>query len=228
MRFYNIGHNTAYKRGMPEIYEIVSGITELGKCPLCGVSRREPSGDLKVCLGKTRATAWPDVIACGDYPCFVVSERFVDAMKQAGVRLELGRVDFVGPYESGLSMLEAPQYFWIDGKKHFGGRMDFDASGFVNVRFCKACGVRSDDISATYDRQHANPPPGLFIHYDESKGLDLFTTDLSPTAFFCTEKVYRAAKKGRLKNFRFEPVKQAVSNQVPPVSYGLGELGETK
>ncbi len=217
-QFYEIDHNTAYTRGVPEIYEIVDGLVDCGTCSTCGVSRREPSGDLRVRLGKTRAKFWPDAIACGEYPCFVVSERFVNAMRECGVRLELGgEVEFVEPNESGLSLDDAPQYYWIDGKQHFAARMNFEASGYVDVRFCPECGVRSDNISMTHRRQHADPPPGTVFDYDETSGLDLFTTDLAPTAFFCTEQVFECARRNKLTNLYFSPVEKGAIGE--PVKY---------
>lgn len=208
-KFYDISHNTAYERGMPEIQKIVVGMVDDGPCPTCGVSRRRPSGDLKVWLGKTRARLWPDLLACGDYPCFVISEKFLHAMQDCGIQIVLGgRVEFVGPNVSGLPLDDAPQYYWVDGSRSRAGKMDFEASGYVDVRFCPDCGVRSDDISQTYRRQHATPPPGQVFEYDESSGLDLFTTDLAPTAFFCTDRVVQCVKQHKLRNVAIRPVEQ--------------------
>ena len=210
-KFYDIKDNTSYKRGMPEIEEIVAGLEDRGPCPACGVGRRRPTGDLQVRLGKTRARLWPDLLACGDYPCFVISDRFATAMQDCGLQLRIGgRVEFVGPNETGLSLVDAPGYFWVDGNQSRAGKMDFEASGYVDVQFCPHCGVRSNDISRTYDRQHADPAPGQVFDYDESSGLDLFTTDLSPTAFFCTSRVYDCARKHRLVNIAFRPTEQGI------------------
>jgi hypothetical protein len=210
-RFYDISHNTAYKRGMPEIQEIVGGLVNRGPCPTCGVGRRRPTGNVQVRLGKTRARMWPDLLACGDYPCFVMSDRFVAAMHECGLQLRIGgRVEFVGPNVSGLSLEGAPEYFWADGNHSQAAKMDFDASGYVDVRFCPDCGVRSNDISLTYDRQHADPAPGQIFDYDDSSGLDLFTTDLAPTAFFCTSRVYDCARKHKLINIAFRPTEQGI------------------
>jgi len=218
MQFYDISHNTSYTPGVPEIEEIIKGIEDKGPCPVCGVSRRYPVGDPRVRLGKTRARFWPDAIACGDYPLFVVSERFVDAMRSCGIRLELGgTVRFVEPNRSGLSLDEAPQYYWIDGTRHFAATMDFEESGYVNVQFCSVCGARSEDIGRTYERQHADPPPGIVFDYDASSKLDLFTTDLAPTAFFCTEKVFDCARQHRLTNLYFSPVEKGAMGK--PMKY---------
>lgn len=209
--FYDISHNTAYKRGMPEIYEIVSGVVDTGNCPTCGVRRRLPSGDLQVRLGKTRARLWPDLLGCGDYPCFVISDRFLTAMKNCGSEVPLGgRIDFVGTNDTGISLDDAPEYFWVDGNQSRAGKMDFEASGYVDVQFCPDCGVRSNDISRTYDRQHADPVPGQIFDYDESSGFDLFTTDLAPTAFFCTSRFYGCARKHNLTNIAFRPTEQGL------------------
>lgn len=210
-RFFDVCHNTAYKRGMPEIESIVGGLADSGPCPTCGLRRRWPSGTLQVRLGGTRARMWPDLLGCGDYPCFVMSDRFVSAMHECGLQLRVGgRVEFVGPNETGLSLDDAPEYFWADGSQSQAGKFDFDASGYVNVRFCPACGARSNDISKTYDRQHADPVPGQVFSYDESSGLDLFTTDLSPTAFFCTSRVYECARKHKLINIAFRPTEEGL------------------
>ena len=143
--------------------------------------------------------------------------RFVDAMREDGVRLELGgTVEILEPAPVRLSLDDAPRYVWIDGRQHLAGRMDFEASGYVDVRFCEACGTRSDDVGATFDHQHATPPPTVF-DYDDSLGLDLFTTDLSLLAFFCTDRVLRCASRNKLANIRFSRIEEGV--HAKPIKY---------
>jgi len=48
-------------------------------------------------------------------------------------------------------------------------------------------------------------------------GAQLFTTDLSPCVFFCTEAVVDCARKKKLTNFRFVPVEEGAN----PKSKGL-------
>ena len=86
--------------------------------------------------------------------------------------------------------------------------MDFDASGYVDVRFCGICANRTDDISLTFNRQRADPPPPTVFEYDEKTGHDLFTTDLSPCAFFCTDRVLEIVKKYKLTNIAFYPCEE--------------------
>lgn len=210
MRFFSIRDDTSYRRQMPVIYKILVGLTDFGLCPECGATRRDPSGDLRVKLADDRARIWPDLIACGDYPCFVASGRFIDAMRESKFRIELGgSVEFLEPIVNGLSLDDSPGYFWLDGRRgHQGGKMDFDASGYVDVRFCSVCANRTDDISLTYDRRSAEPPPPTVFEYDKGAGHDIFTTDLSPCAFFCTERVLEAVKKHGLTNIAFYPCEE--------------------
>lgn len=211
MRFYEVSHNNAYNQGMPEIYKIVDGFVDSGSCSVCGKHTGYPAGDLKVQMGKTRGRIWPDIIACGSYPCLVVSHQFVNAMRKESIRLVIGgAVLIVHSVENGISLGDAPPYYWIDGKPHLAGKMDFEASGYVDVKFCPMCGNRSDNISLTYDRRHAKPPPPYVFNYDEAKGFDLFTTDLAPSAFFCTDSVYECAKNNKLTNLSFCPTEQGV------------------
>ena len=50
-------------------------------------------------------------LGSGDYPCFVASQRFLDAMREDGVRVDLGgRVEMLEPVENGLSLDDAPAY----------------------------------------------------------------------------------------------------------------------
>ena len=96
MRFFSIRDDTSYRRQMPVVCEIMVGIPDYGPCPKCGINMRDPTGDLLVTLSDDRARIWPDLIACGDYPCFVASGRFVDAMRESSIRIEIaGRVEFM-------------------------------------------------------------------------------------------------------------------------------------
>ena len=211
MRFYWLTDYTVYQRRvMPYISTILEGYPDLGPCPECYEVMGHLTGDLLVKLAEDPAVVWPDLFECEEYRCFIVSQRFVDAMRASNIRIEPGgRVEFEGPIENGLSLDDAPEYFWLDGREgHLAGRMDFDASGYVDVRFCKVCGDRTDDHELTKKRHDADPPPPFVFDYDASTGHDLFTTDLSPIVFFCTDRVLETVKKYKLTNIQFFPVEE--------------------
>ena len=201
--FFSITHNSFYHRGLPWIQSIVAGFQTGPHCDECGADPYWPEGDLQAVLEKGRANKWPDVLGCGAYPLLVVSSRVLEAWdtERIGV-FPTGRVTLLPPFPKGLEGTESPVYYWLDGGRMFGARMDFDASGFVDVRFCSTCGRRTDNISATYERQHSRVWPYKFVEGTWT-GLNLFTTDLSPAAYFCTELVVDCAAKHQHTNFRF-------------------------
>ena len=209
MGFYIVSDYTVFQRGvMPYISTILEGYPDLGPCPECYEVMGQLTGDLRVELADSPAKVWPDVFECEEYRCFIVSQRFVDAMRANNIRIEPGgRVEFEGPIVNGLSLDDAPDYHWLDGReRHQAGKMDFDASGYVDVRFCKVCGNRSDDWKSSRRQREGDPTSPFVFDYDASIGHDLFTTDLSPIVFFCTDRVLETVKKCKLTNLQFFPV----------------------
>ncbi|HWS87602.1 MAG TPA: hypothetical protein VN282_11600 [Pyrinomonadaceae bacterium] len=214
MEFFSVGHNTFDTQGFPWADSILSGLEEGPPCGRCGVPLLGLTGDVEVSLRPRKGTAWPDVLGCGDYPLFIVSGRVLKAWREEGIgRPPHHRVFVVGDLPRGLRGTSPPDYYWLDGARVLGARMDFGASGFVGVRFCGACGNRTDNVAATYGRRREGRPyvfvPGSW------NGARLFTTDLSPAKFFCTDELIACARKHGLTNFRFVPVAEgdAVENK---------------
>lgn len=221
--FFNIGHNSYNARGFPWIDKIIAGFTQLSDCPQCGASRHEPLGDIQVTLEATKGRQWPDVLGCGAHPFFIVSARVIEAWRVetiASVPVG-GRVSFVPPLPEQLQSIEPPAYFWLDGEKMLGAKMAFNASGFLGMRVCPMCGRHIYDVGATYDRQRAGVCPYVFVE-GTWDGMNLFTTDLSPAMFFCTEAVMECARKHRHTNFRFTPVEAGNASW----SRGIDYLGK--
>jgi hypothetical protein len=207
MRLFTIADNSSFNRRMPVVQTIVEGIVLNGRCRVCTRHRRYPKGDLVVRLGSDRAKSWPDLMACGDYPCFVLSERFLAALENFGISVPLGgELSIAEPVRNGLSLDDAPRYFWLDGNACRAATMDFEASGFVNVNFCVGCEAFEYDISKTYDRTHETPPPGHHLTYDESTGHHIFTANMGPTYFFCTEKIIDCVVAHKLLNVAITPL----------------------
>lgn len=206
--FFAVRHNSFQNRGLPWIDRIRTGLQSDGLCPECEGIHNRPVGELQVSLERTKAKHWPDVLGSGEYPLLIVSNRVLEAWQTEGVGVfPSSRVTLLPPHPKGLESLEPPAYFWLDGGNMLGARMDFDASGFVDVCFCSTCGRRSDNIKATYSRQNSRVWPYTFVDGTWT-GQNLFTTDLSPAAFFCTQLVVDCAVKYRHTNFRFIPVEQ--------------------
>lgn len=208
MRFFSVRHNSFHKSGFPWINNIVSRLRHQETCKLCGSMRTRATGDICVTLSPKKGTKWPDVLGTGDIPMFIVSERVLEAWRREGIgEYPHYRVEILKPFPRTIKDLPPPNYYWIDGDKMCAALLDFKASGFVRVKFCSECGTRSDDISATHHRQHSKIWPYVFKP-ESWTGTNLFTTDLSPAYFFCTEAVLGCARKYKLTNIRFIPIEE--------------------
>jgi len=87
---------------------------------------------------------------CSDYPLFIASGRVLEAWREEGIgRPPSQRVFVVGDLPRRLRGSPPPDYYWLDGAQMLGARLDFEASGFVDIKFCGPCGNRTDDIAAT-------------------------------------------------------------------------------
>ena len=207
--------------GCAWIHSIEEGFTRLLPCHECGAARGDPTGELSVMMDPKRGVQWPgDVLGCGAYPLFVVSERVIEAWAIENIgQFPAHKVTIVGPLPRRLVGTEPPHYFWVDGEEIRGARMDFGKSGFVSVEFCPVCGVRSDDTSASYRKQHSSICPFSLIPGSWNE-THLFTTEPFANGVFLHRRGRQFATKHRLTNFRFVPVEQGAN----PTGRGLRYL----
>ena len=217
MNFYSISHNSFDGVYIPWIQSVVHGLFEREQCTVCGITPNEPDGDLDVRLEGKETRSWPDALGCGAYPLLVVSDRSLSAWRDDGIEAYVGgSINVVGPMPIGLSSTTMPAYQWIDGRRHRAATLDFEASGYIGVRFCPKCGNRTHNIRETYKRQQSGAWPYQLRERSWS-GKDLFTTDLSPTAFFCTRKVVDSIARAQLTNFRLVPLEEGADGE--PLDY---------
>ena len=218
IKFYSIEDRTFFTHGVPWIEEYISGVVNHGECGECGGLLDHGREEMVARLKRNRCRLWPDLIGSGHMLLMVMSELFVNALREEGMRVETGgRVTFAEPLRNCLSLSDAPSYFWIDGEQMRAASMDYEASGYVGTRNCSRCGRVSFDIRASYARLDEDPPPPIMFDYDESLGFDLFTTDFTPKRFFCTERVLECAKRHRLTNIAFSPVEAGLHAR--PIKY---------
>ncbi len=217
--FFQISDNSIGARGVPWIQSVNEGLQDSSPCHVCGVAGQDPVGELRVTMDPKKGSQWPDVLGCGAYPLLVVSERVLEAWTKEGVGTFPAQRVMIGlPLPKRIADVEPPPYFWVDGERMRGAELDFDKSGFVGVQFCPGCGIRSEDDSATYRKQHARVWPYTFVP-GSWNGANLFTTDLSPAAFFCTAAVVECAAKHGHANFRFVPVEQGTNPESKGIAY---------
>ncbi|MBI4559840.1 MAG: hypothetical protein HY706_19805 [Candidatus Hydrogenedentes bacterium] len=220
MQYYHVSDNSFYTRGFPWIQHITEGVTSLGECPVCTAMGWELSTEITATLRPDKGSRWPDVLGCGAIASpFIVSGKVLEAWRSEAIgEFPNGRVIIAEPFPKKLADTEPPDYFWLQGERMEGAKLDLEASGFVGVQYCPCCGAYSDDIEATYDRQHAQVCPYVFVP-GTWNGAHLFTTNLSDAAFFCTEAVLDCARKYRLTNFGFTPIEEGVAAGSKGVKY---------
>jgi hypothetical protein len=154
--FFSFYNNTLQKRGFPWISHLTEGF---GLSYFCKREKRSlyyATGEMVAQLEYNKGTKWSDVLGCGAFPFLIVSEKVIECCAKEGVgTFPIHEVKIATPFPKKLSGEIPPKYFWIDGVKLKGALIDFEASGFVGVKFCSECGVRTDDISKTFKNQYA-------------------------------------------------------------------------
>lgn len=201
--FFTVSHNSHHTRGWPWIASLPQGFGVTYHCRTEGRFLHYATGRMVALLERDKGVKWPDVLGCGAFPFLIVSGRVKAAWDEEGIgALPLEPLDLATPLPKKLLGTVPPAYYWVDGARLRGALLDFEACDLRGVRFCPECGTRTD----------SGPAPGARFSYVFREGtwtgLQLFTTDLSPTKFFGTQAVVDCARKHRLTNFRFVPVEE--------------------
>jgi hypothetical protein len=194
--FYEFGHNSFDTRGFTWAMSIYpkSGVY-YKKCPLCGSEEWYPLGDFDVLLeGGSR---YPDVLGCGPYPFLILSDKVINALRDANISC-------FHTYKVGIKELKSrskklyseipPQYYRveIDG----GCQIDLDKSSIKVISYCSECHHRV-----------TSPPvaEGFQMVSGSWDGSVLFRDPiLYPRVSFCTKKLMDIAHQYKFTNFRFE------------------------
>jgi hypothetical protein len=219
-QFFTISHNSFHKVGFPWISSLTEGFGQIYYCKTCDRSLHYASGQIAAILERHKGSKWSDILGCGAFPFFIVSGKVIESWEKEGIgSFPIHKVIIQSPLPKKLVGTAPPDYYWIDGGKLKGALMDFEASGFVDVKFCPECGTRTNNISATFKRQHSLEVCRYVFRPSSWNGLHLFTTDISDTAFFCTEAVVNCAKKYGLTNFRFIPIDEGINAESKGLTY---------
>ncbi len=211
MRLFSISDNSFDTRGFPWGEEIFGDIKWM-ECTACGRRGDDPVGAIEIKLERRKGSKWPDVLGVGHMTgLLIVSERVIEDWKQEGVgNFPCHRAVIRKPYPKKLECSVPPTYYWLDGEIMRGAKLDFEASGYVEVSHCPECNSLEYDVSATYDQQDSAVWPYVFIE-GTWNGTNIYTIDISDRRFFCTEKVIECAVKYGHTNFRFTPVEEGLA-----------------
>jgi hypothetical protein len=214
--FYSFGSNNSYVRGAVQFYAGYGDERLVFKCPSCGWRETEPVGQILLQPPRTGGRFWPDVTeTAGGVSGLYVSARVKEALGVAGARYGKALATAVKrPYPRKLEDSSAPEYFRLSGE--LGARVDFAASGFRVLSTCQFCGrIKKDPLSK---------PTGAQFVEGSWNGSDIFYTDLSPMAMFCSQLILDLAGTHGWTNCRFVPLDQAYD----PFHKGLDYLKTRK
>ena len=205
MQFFEVFHDTFKVRGAPWVPSILRGLERLPDCPECGAIRERPAGEIGARVSANKRTKWMDVLGCGAYPLLIISDRVLETWRAEGVGVFPScPVVFDGVVPERLATTPQPTYSYLRGREMQGATLDLEQSGYVIKRVCGSCGRNVMDIAATDGRQNSTHPCKV-IWEDTWTGAPLFTTNLSPTFFLCTELIVASVKRNGFTNFIFKP-----------------------
>ena len=209
--FYSFSSNSCFTRGVPGVYAGHAESRVVSECSDCGTRVTRPVGTIRLQMEPEKGTLWPDVLwTSGGFMGLYVSERVVGVLRSANARFGDAFPALVErPYPRKLKKTTPAQYFLITGE--CGAKYDFAASGYAIKSVCPACGrIKHDPAS--------RPTRDQFLA-GTWNGSDIFYTDLSPSAHFCTERILDLARSYRWTNFRFVPLEDSYNYSHRGVDY---------
>jgi hypothetical protein len=195
LTFY-FSHNSDYTRGFTWAMSIYpQSKVYYKKCPLCGSVEWYPLGEFDVLL--EGGNKFPDVLGCGAYPFLILSNKVIDALRQANISC-------FHTYKVGIKEIKSrskklfleipPQYYRVevDGVC----QIDLEKSGIKVISYCPEC--HNKDVRPYL-------PEGYKMVPGSWDGSDLFRDSiLFPRVNFCTKRFMDLAHQYKFTNFRFE------------------------
>lgn len=161
---------------------------------------------------------WPDVLGTIEIP-LILSQRVLNAWTSCSFPvLPATPVRIAGFGEPGPPSPPPPQYVSVNSWELPQVRIDFESSGFAEVRFCRLCRHRADNVRRTSERQR-EWAKRLVLAPGQQLSSPLVATDISPLVLLCTEEFVQMAAKYRLSDFRFVPIEFANDPFRPPEDY---------
>ncbi len=180
-------------------------------CPICGTEVREPAENIALQISPEKGEFWPDALECaGGFMGLYVASHVKETLDNAAIKYGRGfRAVLARPYLKKLQRSVPPSYFYLPAV--LGAKLDFAASGYRIASTCSRCGrIRTDAASE----------PSKYKLIEETwNGSDIFYTDLSPVALFCSDRVLTLARENRWTNFRFVPPEQAHNYAYSGINY---------
>src|SRR5687767_12229869 len=113
-RFFSVSHNSFSKRGFPWLKSLGKGFRQFYLCRRCASARSimYAAGPVEGVCDPRKGAKWPDVLGCGHFPFFILSERALGAFSAEGIgEFPHHPVLIQPPLPQKLAAQPTPQYF---------------------------------------------------------------------------------------------------------------------
>jgi hypothetical protein len=189
MKIYALHDNYDPKRDI-HISRLTVGLEYRPACPGCNARRIVPHDPLEGSVVNALHGPSPLVLPCAHVPYLFLSTAVLRKFSKVNLTLP--------PCFSFHTVFSEKLESWPDftgfarvaGEQGSRCEIDLDRSGFKGSFVCAVCGTINHDVAATYAARRADDK--YVIIADTLPEADLFTTQLSTTLLFCTERLRTA------------------------------------
>jgi hypothetical protein len=175
-----------------------------------------PHLSMNVLLKKNIGSVWPDLLSDNQYFEYVIfSDKVYQLLEQAGLsNIRGGIVNIVGEYWEPLTTENKPDYYWVNFDNLNKYEIDWDKSGYKDIKICSECRAKRFDISKTMDYMLANPANPLFLEQKLRENEILFTVEQRFTQIFFTNNFLQMIRENKLTNFRFQNMAHGLRSKI--------------
>jgi len=141
-------------------------------------------------------TSYPDILGCGSYPFFILSEAMLLHLESCGIEsFQSFPLNITRATGSAIKTVNPPQYYHL--KLAVGCELDFPKMGVSVVEHCSKCYYTRVDPSSGFD----TVVKGKSLH-----GYDLFISEFFPCKAICTSRFKDIVEQNHGTNFEFTAI----------------------
>lgn len=169
------------------------------RCDVCNKGRLYPGRYPERALDARVADgiSYPDILGCGSYPFFIISEVTLLLLKHYGVEsFQSFPMNVIQATGSTIKTITPPQYHHL--QIAVGCEVDFPAMGASVLEHCPKCFFTRFDspYNFSYDRP-------FVVKESSLRGYDLFISEFLPCIPICTSRLRDIVEQSYGTNFKF-------------------------
>ncbi len=182
-------------KGWTWAHNLIGFYEKSTRCDVCGRGNLFPDyyPEYPLSVEVEGGTQYPDILGCGAYPLFIVSENVIKDWEVRAIRgYEKFALSVVKATGKKIKDIVPPSYYHI--KVTGRCNLDLEAMGLEIIQHCPKClYTRADPM--VHDR--------YIIDAKSWDGTSLFISELFPSKICCTQDVLDLASVNKRTNFRF-------------------------